>query len=146
MDARWRSRRPVVVVVVVLVALVAASCGGQTADRARAVDEGGLSHELCSRVSGLERVNASLVGQEVFDHDAGRLREILGEERDLLEEIADRSTGDLQRRLRRQLLSQEAVSEAVLERWDEARGALADEHDDGAWVPRILDDVVHRHS
>jgi hypothetical protein len=80
----------------------------------------------------------------VLKHDAVRLRAILGEGRDLLKEIADRSTGDLQDRLRRQLLSQQALNEAILERWDQARVSLASDHDDGPWVPRILDDVVHR--
>jgi hypothetical protein len=108
------------------------------------VEDGGLPPDVCDRVPDVERTNASLSAPDVFENDATRLREIFGEERHLLEAIADHSTGDLQRRLRRQVRSQPAVSEAILERWDQTRGPLADEHDDGPWPPKILDDVVHR--
>lgn len=139
-----RSRPLGVAAVGATLVLVAASCGGHGSDDPAMGDADGLPPEVCDLVSELEQVDALLAGLHVFDHDAVRMGEIFREKRDLLTKIAERSTGALQRRLHRQLLTQEAVDEAIVERWDEQRGALAAEHDDGPWVPKVLDDTVRR--
>jgi hypothetical protein len=137
------SRELVDTAVVVILALVAGSCGGDSADTETPVAGiDALPRDVCDLVTELEQADELLLGPDVFDHDASRLDEIFTDKRELLRTIAERSTGDLQRRLHQQLVTQEAMDEAILERWDIQRDALASEHDDSPWVPRILEDTI----
>jgi hypothetical protein len=144
MRGRGRSCRRGVGAVVATLALVAVSCGGHRSADPAAGDVDGLPPGVCDLVSELEQADALLVGGDVFHYDAVRLGQIFTDKRELLARIAERLTGDLQRRLSEQLLTQHAMDEAILERWDQQRGALAAQYDDGPWPPRILDESVRR--
>ena len=141
---RRRTRRPVGVTAAVLLAM---SCGGSGRGGTSPVTpDGGLPRDVCALVSRFDRVTDRLTGSEVFDRDAEQLAEDFATRRRVLGEIADLATGDLARRLRRQLRSQEAVDEAVVARWDERRAAIAAGHVEGTWPLQVLDDVVVQRS
>jgi hypothetical protein len=139
-----RSRLLGVGAVAAILGLVAASCGGNGRSEPAPGDVEGLSRDVCNLVSELEQADARVRGPHVFDQNAHALGEVFTHNRELLAEITERSTGDLGRRLSEQLLSQQAMDEAILARWDQRRGALEAEHDDAPWVPRILDETVRR--
>lgn len=131
-----------VVVVVASVLTTACAVGDRGGEDLQASAEG-LPREVCRLLDRLDELKEALKTPDVIALDRAALAETLEGRREVLNELAKETNGELQGLLEEQTLAQPAVDGAMLDSWDEDRARLL-EQDNVDWLEEAIGNDLRR--